>query len=132
PMTILRNSIDNLTLNNNIDPQRIANVEEELTKLETIITDFLEWAVLENEAKGPELHSIPLAQRSKQICQTITSSYPKNKIVFENKSSKEIRVLCNPIHFDQLLTNLITNAIKYGDQAHIQIYDDSIWIKDEG
>src|SRR5690606_2378900 len=40
---------------------------------------------------------------------------------------------CNPIHFDQVINNLLSNAHKYGQgQIFLLFQDDSLIIKDNG
>jgi two-component system, OmpR family, sensor histidine kinase AdeS len=132
PMTILRNSIDSLVQGLNIDPKRIESVEMELKRLEMIIMDFLEWASLENDASQPILHAIPLGKRCEYLYQLIAKNFPSSTFKFQNQLTEEKRIFCHPIHFDQVLTNLITNALKYGQTAELTVSDSGISIQDDG
>ena len=133
PMTILRNSIDELINNSRANPESVFKVEAELIKLEAIITDFLEWASLENDNSRPELHVLNIAKRSEYLVDNLRSAYPGCPINFINKLTKEKRIFCNPIHFDQVISNILTNAIKYGgNKVEIELRDDFISIRDQG
>lgn len=134
PMTILRNRIDDLTQSIPASAQKIAAVEAELEKLEAIIMDFLEWASLENDASSPELHAIPLVKRVTMLAQSIEQSYPNQKIEIINLLENDQRVFCNPLHFDQVINNLLVNSVKYGAGKVIvlEIAPDQLTVTDGG
>lgn len=133
PMTILKNSIDNLT-KDSTDTSKVQQVDKELERLEEIIMNFLEWASLENDASRPDIHVIMLGKRCQTLIQTIAAHYKENKIHFINNLQEEKKIFCHPLHFDQVINNLIVNAIKYGDHKEIivELNQEYISIKDQG
>ena len=113
PMTLLRMSIDQLISETKSSPVSLAAVELELNKLEHIIMDFLEWASAENDSVKPEIHAINVPQRTQELVQYLEKTMPDMTIEIKNNSHDDFRVFCNPIHFDQLLNNIISNSAKY-------------------
>lgn len=134
PMTILKNSIDNLTKDSNGDPEKIQMVDQELERLEEIIMNFLEWASLENDSSRPDIHVIMLGKRCYSLVQTMQGNYSKACISFHNKLTDEKKIFCHPLHFDQVMNNLIVNAIKYGNEKEIivELDENFITVKDQG
>lgn len=134
PMTILKNSIDNLTKDSNGDPEKIQMVDQELERLEEIIMNFLEWASLENDSSRPDIHVIMLGKRCHSLVQTMQGNYSKASISFHNKLTDEKKIFCHPLHFDQVMNNLIVNAIKYGSGKEIivELDENFITVKDQG
>jgi signal transduction histidine kinase len=133
PMTILKNSIDNLT-KNSTDTEKVKAVDDELERLEEIIMNFLEWASLENDPSRPDIHVIMLGKRCQSLVQTMQGNYSKADIRFNNKLAEEKKIFCHPLHFDQVINNLIVNSIKYGQGKDIivELEQDYIIVKDSG
>jgi signal transduction histidine kinase len=133
PMTLLRMSIDEMIAETKIPPKSIESVEVELKKLENIIMDFLEWASAENDSSKPEIHAINVPKRTEEIIHYIEKTLPQVTMTITNKSEEDFRVFCNPIHFDQLLNNILTNSAKYGDgKIDITCETDKLIISDNG
>ncbi len=133
PMTILKNSVETLLTEKDKNTEAYQTVEHELERLENIIMDFLQWASLENDKSRPELHVVNIEKRSGYLSEVLKSAYPQVEFHFENSTTGERKIFCNPIHFDQVVNNLLTNAFKYGDnQVSFEIGDDFIAIRDKG
>jgi signal transduction histidine kinase len=133
PMTLLRMSIDEMITESNVSPKAMNSVEVELKKLESIIMDFLEWASAENDSSKPELHVFNPHKRTEELILFLEKTMSESKIEFINKSTSDFKVFCNPIHFDQVINNLLTNAHKHG-QGLIKVECDgpNIKISDNG
>lgn len=134
PMTILRNRIDDLTHSIQAPPEKISAVELELEKLEAIITDFLEWASLENDNSCPELHALQLVKRTNMLVDNLKDSFGYPNIVVQNNLDHEQRIFCDPLHFDQVINNILINSIKYGEgkPISVEINFDELLITDQG
>jgi signal transduction histidine kinase len=118
PMTRLKNSVEGFTVKK--DEKYLKSIELELSLLEAVVMDFLAWASLENDQSRPELHAVSLKKRLLAILKTFEAENPS--IQFEMKfDSDDHRVFCSPLHFDQLVTNLISNSIKYSNEKRILI-----------
>lgn len=132
PMTRLKLSVEGLLGSSAASEGDRASVDAELTKLETIIMDFLDWASLENDKEGPVLHAMSVAKKVTQIVTGFTESHPEAHI--ELKLCGDLRIFCQPLHFEQVLVNLISNAIKYGAGSTVSITLDGpvLSIRDQG
>lgn len=115
PMTLLRISIDRLISDNKLPESSVCNVERELKKLDEIIMDFLEWASVENDSSKPELHILSPSKRAQEIFLRMERGFPNITMHFESSLGEEFKTFCNPIHFDQVIDNLLLNGIKYGN-----------------
>jgi signal transduction histidine kinase len=115
PMTLLRMSIDELIIETNASPRALHSVETELKNLENIVIDFLEWASVENDSSKPEIHAINLYKRTSELCQYLGKTFRDTTVFITDKTENDFRIFCNPIHFDQMINNLLTNASKYGE-----------------
>lgn len=132
PMTILRMSIEKLVTAGNVPRSQIEQVESDLVKLEHVVMDFLEWASAENDVTKPQLHVINVTKRSADLIHVIQEAYPKVNIELANGAAN-LKVFCNPLHFDQLLNNLLVNAAKYATNAvKLEIGTHSIMVHDDG
>lgn len=131
PMTILRNSIENL-LQTSADEKQKSVVEGELQRLETIIMDFLEWASLENDSRTPVIHVLHAGRRTSEIVAQVQESFPEIQI--ELTLSSDPKIFSNPLHFDQVVTNLLVNALKYGndEKVEVTVNEKFLSIKDSG
>ena len=133
PMTILRMSIDDLMTEIKADPKKLQAVEMDLKKLEDIIMDFLEWASAENDPAKPQIHAIYPAKRMEELTYFTEKSSRDTQVTFKNDAPDDFKIFCNPIHFDQVINNLLTNATKYGEgKIQITCSENKISIKDNG
>lgn len=133
PLTILKNRVETLSLEGSSSAKKIADVDEAMLRMESIIEDFLQWASFENDPSKPEIHAVSLFKRSEFIVQNLKETFPQAQIDLRNFNQSDARVFCNPIHLDQLLSNIITNSIKYGKGVtKVSIHQDSVSVSDDG
>lgn len=133
PMTLLRMSIDNMLTKSEVSSESVTAVENELNKLETIIMDFLEWASVENDSSKPEIHAINVPFKVQENVTSLQKNLKDMTVNVHNTCNEDFRIFCNPIHLDQMLNNLITNAGKYGGNT-LDIYCETgkIVFQDQG
>jgi signal transduction histidine kinase len=115
PMTLLRMSIDELMTKTNAPQDKLTDVEQDLKRLENIVMDFLEWASVENDAARPEIYALNMAKKTEEIVNNFGKTVQGVEIEIINKMNPDERVFCNPIHYDQLLNNILSNSSKYGN-----------------
>lgn len=132
PMTRLKLSVENLLQDSGATTEEKASVETELKKLETIIMDFLDWASLENDSQKPILHAMSVSKKTSQIVSHYAQMHPE--INFDLKLGSELKIFCQPLHFEQVMVNLLSNAIKYGrgSKVTVTLINDHLSVKDEG
>jgi signal transduction histidine kinase len=133
PMTRLRMCIEEQSLSKREYDHFSEPIQEELRHLETIVMDFLDWASLENDSRKPEIHAINIPKRIDEYLDLFRKTNPDFRIEMNDYTNKDFRIFCNPIHFDQLISNLLTNSSKYGGvYAQITCIDGKITIQDHG
>lgn len=133
PLTILKNRIESLTQDESSSPSKILAVDEEMNRLEKIIGNFLDWASFESDPARPEIHAISLKKRSEYVLGNLKDAFPGIQMEFSFQGQDDLRIFCDPIHFDQLLMNLITNAFKYGKGVtKIECSGNLLCVSDEG
>lgn len=93
------------------DRQEFAGfIHEAATRANLMLEDLLEVTKLEAGVVSPRKAVIHLASAVQAVCQQNRRSVPD---VFHNVPD-ELEVAVDPDHFHRILTNLITNASKYG------------------
>jgi signal transduction histidine kinase len=133
PMTLLRMSMDHLIEGIEVSPKKIEAVESDMTRLEEIIMDFLEWASAENDTSKPELHMIPVDKKTKELIQHFSEAFPETKVSFSRTEGAEYKLFCHPIHFEQVVNNLLTNAVKYaGGEMTVTAQGNHLTFSDKG
>ncbi len=108
------------------------DVYKEISQMTGIIDQFLDWAELENSLVQKDLHAL----RMKSVAQGVVARLDKlnpGRLQLDLKS--DFAVLANPVHLDQVMTNLITNALKFSpacEQVEITLSDNLLTVKDRG
>lgn len=132
PMTRLKLSVESLLTESLATESEKSRVETELKKLETIIMDFLDWASLENNSEKPVLHAMSVAKKTTQIISNFSESHPD--IHFDLRLENDLKIFCQPLHFEQVIVNLISNSLKYGkgNSIVVALQDQTLIVKDHG
>lgn len=108
-----------------------------------IIEDLIEMSKIDSNQIMPNYKFIDLDKCILELYQTIKITIPENKeITFSVKSQAPLQknILTDEIKFKQILTNLITNAIKFTKKGHVTIgYEINkskkhikVWVEDSG
>ncbi|MDP7978750.1 sensor histidine kinase [Bacillus sp. WLY-B-L8] len=87
-------------------------MESEVNKMDLLIVDMLELAKLESGTYKMEMQSFHINEMIEYICEHLSFEI-KNKQLNIQTSLSEIEVLANPHRIEQVITNFITNAIRY-------------------
>ncbi|MGG0277508.1 sensor histidine kinase [Bacillus rhizoplanae] len=87
-------------------------METEVNKMDLLIVDMLELAKLESGTYKIEMGPFLINEMIEYICEHLSFEI-KNKQLNIQMSLSEIEVLANPHRIEQVITNCITNAIRY-------------------
>ncbi|WP_242217917.1 cell wall metabolism sensor histidine kinase WalK [Bacillus cereus group sp. BfR-BA-01380] len=87
-------------------------METEVNKMNLLIVDMLELAKLESGTYKMEMRPFLINKTIEHICEHLSFEI-KNKQLNVQTSLSEIEVLANPHRIEQVITNFITNAIRY-------------------
>lgn len=114
-------------------PEKYAqSIIDEVLQMSEIISQFLEWAELESSQQQKDLHAL----RMKSVVKTVATRLEKispGRIQLQLDS--DFSVFANPIHLDQLIANLVTNALKFSpttEKVELILSNHQLTVKDYG
>jgi signal transduction histidine kinase/ActR/RegA family two-component response regulator len=126
-----------------LDGDHAELIERQSKHLTRIVNDLLDLSRLVSGKIVLKKQVIDLKDAVRQSMETVGSAATRQKITIEVKPSNEpLPVDVDPVRADQIITNVLTNAIKYtpegghvvvklerdGDQAVIRVIDDGVGI----
>lgn len=131
PLTILNMEIEKIQKKAEMSSEEMEAANGEVTKMSETIGSFLSWAELENSSQQKHLFVNRLASMAESICQRFESAYP-GRVNLDIQSHPT--VVSSPQHLEQLLSNLILNALSYSSpkMVSVEVLDSSIVISDYG
>ena len=131
PLTVLKNSLTEMSISKK--PENIQAALSEVDHLTRMINRFLQWSVLtSNPAKPQEIYAVKVEEIVAKTVQDLNSVY-NQRIDLEVKHA--LRVLALPDHVQQLLNNLLENALRYSPtdkKVKVFVGEDFIEISDQG
>lgn len=136
PLTILKNYMSEIQLLLKSKPNESSELTQhaikEIDHLTKVINDYLQWSVLSSNPNQPtEIHALKLHEQTKKICGELNCIY-EDRISFESKG-EEVTVFALPDHLHQLISNLLSNALKYSrDPVTCTVSDHQLLISDKG
>lgn len=102
--------------------QRANREVERLTKLVGYLLDFNR---LRSDKMQLELEEFAIDELIAHITQDIQIANPKRKIIYQNHIRGKVRVLADKYRIEQVISNLILNALKFspnGKNVYIRLY----------
>ena len=104
----------------------------EVSEMSKTINEFLDWAELENVTSQQDIHSIKIAKIVRSVCARLERLEPER---IDLKLIEDFTVFASPAHLDQLVTNLISNALKYSDKntsVAVGVSSHELRVRDQG
>jgi signal transduction histidine kinase len=132
PLAIIRAETESKNKVGLLPEKYVSDVNGEIRQMSEIISQFLEWAELENSRLQKDLHAL----RIKSVVKSVTARLEKispGRIHLQLES--DFSVFSNPTHLDQLISNLLTNALKFSPestQIEVMTLNNSLVIIDRG
>lgn len=129
-----------------LDGEHARLIERQSRHLTRIVNDLLDLSRVVSGKIVIKPENIDLRQISEQSLQTMLESAKLQNVTVELKlSSEPLRVYADPVRADQIITNVLSNAIKYtpagghvkvtlepdGDQAAVRVADDGVGVAPE-
>jgi signal transduction histidine kinase len=99
-------------------------VEREVRHMDRLIVDMLELAKMESGTYKWETESFSICDLVEQVCSKLRPGIDKKNLLLVWEPSEEMEVTANPNLIEQVLVNLINNAIRYtppGESIHVSI-----------
>jgi two-component system, OmpR family, phosphate regulon sensor histidine kinase PhoR len=121
------------------DNQRfLAIIRRNATRMHGLIDDILELSAIEAGNIQVKTEEIPLQHLVNDVMTSLNSGAVTRQVVLENKVGNEVRVFADPRRLEQMLTNLVDNAIKFNREGgrvtvrHENGTRDCIFVEDTG
>ena len=122
PITLIQGYSEGLIEDVNTDEESRKYYAEvildEATKMDRLVKQLLELMKLEYGKMKFDNKEFNLVELENEILRKSTVMIEKENIILEENINGEIRVYADDFYIDQVLTNYITNAIKYASEIN--------------
>ena len=132
PLSILQFDVESLNDTKRNTPSIINSMNEQIGNISKTVSQFLEWASVENTQQKNNLFAIRIRSTIEEQIRNLERIYP-GRIDYLLK--EDFTVISNPQHFQQLIINLLTNALNYSpENSHVIIesFDNTLKVTDHG
>jgi len=132
PLAIIKAETQSKKKSNLLPEAYAQDVISEVQHMSETISQFLDWAELENSELQRDLHALRMKTVVKSVASRLEKINP-GRIRLELHS--DFSVFANPSHVDQLITNLLTNALKFSPESEkvdLVLSGHSLMIRDYG
>jgi two-component system sensor histidine kinase QseC len=130
PLTIVNRDFEVISEKYNVEEKSVKEVQANIDKISLTVSSFLDWAELNSQKLPGSLYVVNLEEVLTPILNNLRKIYDDRVEVLPSKS---FQVLSNPLHLDQLLTNVLSNSLKYSEgKVFVQFADSEMAIVDQG
>lgn len=132
PLAIIKLEVDSVKNKSEIGDKVKEGILTEVAHMSEIISQFLDWAELESSHRQKDLHAIRIKSAILNVAARLEKIFPKR---IHMSLDSDFSVVANPNHLDQVITNLLTNALKFSPDTmkiHIELTGNSLVIRDFG
>lgn len=132
PLSILQFDVESLAEESLKDQTIITSMNEQINRISNTVSQFLEWASVENTQHKDNLFALRIASSIENQINNLERLYP-GRINYQTK--EDFVVISNPQHLQQLISNVLTNALNYSPEdtrVTIETYDNTLKISDMG
>lgn len=132
PLAIMRAETDSKARAGLLPQEYTRDILDEIEQMSEIIEQFLDWAELENSQMQKDLHALRVRSVVRSVASRLEKVSPGR---IELRTDADFSVFANPGHLDQLITNLLTNALKFSPRSEpveLLLADRTLTIRDHG
>lgn len=132
PLSILSFDVESLSDEDLKDKTLITSMKDQIDRISIIVSQFLEWASVENTQQKDNLFALRIANSIETQSEGLERLYP-GRLVYKVK--EDFMVISNPQHLQQLINNLLTNALNYSpndSEVLIETFDNMLRVSDSG
>jgi two-component system, OmpR family, phosphate regulon sensor histidine kinase PhoR len=142
PLTAILAFVETLETNGIDDEEHsqrfLAIIRRNATRMHSLIDDILELSAIEAgniQVKTEELQLHPLVE---DVITSLASGAITHHVTLENKIGSDVKVFADPRRLEQMLTNLVDNAVKFNRDGgrvivrHENGSKDKIFVEDTG
>jgi two-component system phosphate regulon sensor histidine kinase PhoR len=143
PLTSIKGFVETLLEGALLDKENSRHflqiIQSHANRLDNLVNDLLDLSHLESQEIKLEKEKVDLKALTDDILASFRSQFKKKAIQVSNDLNRDVFIIANKDKIDQVLTNLIDNAIKFNqEKGSIKIYsqdlDDKIkiFVEDSG
>ncbi|KYG66192.1 hypothetical protein AZI86_03790 [Bdellovibrio bacteriovorus] len=130
PLTIVNRDFEVISEKYGVETRSVQEVQANIDKISLTVSSFLDWAELTSQKIPGNLYVVNVEEVLSPILNNLQKIYgPRIKV----NQAQSFQVLSNPLHLDQLLTNTLSNALKYSEgDVEVSFADSILTIRDHG
>lgn len=132
PLAIIKLETEAKRKEQAVSDQYAKDILEEVRLMTETISQFLDWAELENSQGQKDLHAVRIKSIVTNVVLRLEKMSPSR---IELKLKSDFSVIANPFHVDQLVANLVTNALKFSPsdkKVEVILEENSLKVTDFG
>lgn len=130
PLTLLNREMERLQDIYGWSEEENRELQRQVGRVSRTVTDFLNWAELAGMGRPDNLHVMKLSQVVQDLCRPLQRAYD-NRLKW--RIERETEVLCNPLHLEQVIENLVVNALRYSSgEVLVSLQARSLIVEDQG
>jgi two-component system sensor histidine kinase QseC len=132
PLAIVRAETESQAKAGAVPAALASAIITENERMSGTISQFLEWAELENSQSQKDLHAVRMKAAVEEAARRLEKIAPGR---LELRLNADFSILANPSHLEQLISNLITNAIKFspaGSPIELKLEGRRFTVSDRG
>jgi two-component system phosphate regulon sensor histidine kinase PhoR len=144
PLSLIKGFVETLLEGAQQDPERrthfLQTIEKHTDRLTFLIEDLLTISLLEGGQVIMNLHAVDLREETQRLIEDLRSRAAARKVTLENTVPAGLSARADADRLQQVLTNLVENAIKYGrPNGRVRIGGQAVpqglvemWVEDDG
>ncbi|MCP4538988.1 MAG: response regulator [Chloroflexi bacterium] len=110
-----------MDLDHETQQQFLHNIDQETDRLEVIVDNLLSLSRLESKQLRQDRHPTPMGELTSGVIKGLEIQFPQRHFVHDFPS-EPLMATVDPRHIEQVLRNLLTNAVKYSpDEGAITV-----------
>ena len=144
PLSLIKGFVETLLEGAKNDPEKatrfLQTIEKHTDRLTFLIEDLLTISRLESGQIIMNLHPVDLHEETQRVAEDLKSRADEKQVTFDNQVPEGLRAHADADRLQQVLFNLIENAIKYGRPSGRVLIGGSaiadgkveLWVRDDG
>lgn len=112
-------SLANFSIQNLLE--MLESAEQQAQTLGKMITDLLNVSLIRRGRMQLELEQVDLSEITKEIVKRFSEKARKENVEIQLKTHNNLKGYFDKVKIEQVITNLISNALKYGEQKPILV-----------
>lgn len=144
PLSLIKGFVETLLEGARNDPEKatrfLQTIEKHTDRLTFLIEDLLTISRLESGQIIMNLHPVDLREETQRVAEDLKSRADEKQVTLENQVPDGLRAQADADRLQQVLFNLVENAIKYGRPSGRVIIGGGstaegrveVWVRDDG